>query len=460
MIQHSFKPFEDKMKRHGISPVAVNTFRYHYGELMADAQGFIEEKDISRIDSLPHLDALAGRYRELGKNLVRKTVIMKLNGGLGTSMGMECAKSLLPAKSGMCFLEISARQARYDRLPLILMDSFATLDACEKVLNDIFGIPRNIPRHFMQNKVPKILRGDLTPAVWPENPELEWCPPGHGDIYTSIVTSGILELLLDREFRYAFVSNADNLGAVMDPAIPGYMAAEEIPFLMEAAFREEEDRKGGHLARSGGNLVLRELAQCRPDEIRFFQDNGRHKFFNTNNIWIDLRRLKELLEQSGHIMRLPLIRNEKTLDPRDGTSPAVYQLETAMGSALSVFENAGALAVPRSRFRPVKTTNDLFLLNSDIYALTAACNLKRVDGGRPLPTVHLDPQYYRHIDQMQRRFSRGIPSMMRCSSLHIEGDVYFEQDVRLVDSVRIVNKSGKPVTVKAGAVIEGELLFD
>src|SRR5438105_1204399 len=82
--------------------------------------------------------------------------------------------------------------------------------------------------------------------------ELEWCPPGHGDIYTALVTSGMLDALLDAGYEHAFVSNSDNLGAVLDPRILAWFAAERIPFLMEVADRTEADRKGGHIAQRPG----------------------------------------------------------------------------------------------------------------------------------------------------------------------------------------------------------------
>ena len=82
---------------------------------------------------------------------------------------------------------------------------------------------------FLQSQEPKLRADDLTPVEWPADPSLEWCPPGHGDLYTSLVTSGVLDRLLELGYRYASVSNSDNLGAAPErrasragsrPAVP------------------------------------------------------------------------------------------------------------------------------------------------------------------------------------------------------------------------------------------------
>ena len=225
--------------------------------------------------------------------------MLRLNGGLGTSMGLTRAKSLLEAKDGLSFLDIIARQvlalrAAHDaRLPLVLMDSFSTRDDSLAALAGIAGLDVGLPLDFLQNKEPKLLVDELTPASWPDEPALEWCPPGHGDLYTALVTSGMLEALLERGFEYAFMANSDNLGAVLDPRVLAWMRAEGVPFAMEVTDRTEADRKGGHIARrrADGRLVLRETAQTPKEDLAALQDIGRHRYVNTNNLWIDLRAL-------------------------------------------------------------------------------------------------------------------------------------------------------------------------
>ena len=128
---------------------------------------------------------------------------------------------------------------------------------------------------------------------WPADPELEWCPPGHGDIYTALAASGTLDALLGAGLRYAFVSNSDNLGALADVRIAAWLAAQQVPFALEAVRGTPADRKGGHLARYQGRVVLRETAQV-PDGDTSFTDVERWRWYNTNNIWIDLRALQDL----------------------------------------------------------------------------------------------------------------------------------------------------------------------
>ena len=168
-----------------------------------------------------------------------------------------------------------------------------------------------------------------------------------------------------------FVSNSDNLGAVPDPKVAGWFKANGLPFAIEAVRRTPSDRKGGHFARrlSDGRIVLRETAQTLPRDREALADLDRHRFCSTNNLWFDLVAMREELDRRGGILGLPLIRNVKHLDPGDKSTPKVIQIETAMGAAIEVFEGARTIEVARDRFIPVKTTNDLLVLRSDVYDL-------------------------------------------------------------------------------------------
>jgi len=285
--------------------------------------------------------------------------------------------------------------------------------------------------------------------------DIAWCPPGHGDIYLSIQSSGMLDALLDAGVDFAFISNADNLGAVMDEAILGYFASEQMPFLMEVADRTDADRKGGHLARRcDGRLMLREVAQCPPDELESFADTTRFRYFNTNSIWLHLPSLKRTLRSRGGILDLPLIRNSKTLDPRDPSSPPVYQLETAMGAAIEAFEGAGALRVPRSRFAPVKLCSDLLAIWSDAYELTPDFHVapsRGVHAGPPV--VKLDPRYYSLFDDLRERFPAGAPSLRECQSLTVQGNVVFGEGVVVRGHVT-VSGGDKTTLIPDNAVLE------
>ena len=349
----------EKMRAEGLPEVAIETFAHYEQRLREGEQGMLPEAEIESITDLPDAESLP----DSGGEPLGQAVVLKLNGGLGTSMGMRKAKSLLEVKDGLSFLDIIVRQVlhlreRHEvRLPLLLMNSFATRDDTLAALERYPDLQvDDLPLDFMQGKVPKLLEESLEPVSWPADPALEWAPPGHGDVYTSLVTSGMLGELLERGYRYLFLSNSDNLGAVLDPRILDWFAREELPFLSESTERTESDRKGGHLARrrADGGLVLRETAQTPDEDTEVFEDVSRHRFFNANNIWVDLRALERTLAERDGVLGLPMIVNRKTVDPTDPSSPKVIQLETAMGAAIGVFEGAAAIRVPRSRFIPAE----------------------------------------------------------------------------------------------------------
>jgi UTP--glucose-1-phosphate uridylyltransferase len=346
---------------------------------------------------------------------------------------------------------LEARERLGARLPLVLMNSFATRDDSLEALRRWPGLASDIDPDFVQSKEPKVDASDGQPVSWPDNPGLEWAPPGHGDVYPSLVGSGMLDALLERGYRYLFLSNSDNLGAVLDPRILAWMAREEIPFLSEVCDRTEADRKGGHLAvrRSDGGLVLRETAQVPDEDADAFSDISRHTYFNTNNLWVDLHALQPLMEDG--VLGLPLIVNRKTVDPNDGDSTPVVQLETAMGAAVGVFEGARALRVPRARFAPVKTTSDLLVLRSDAYELTDDARLVLADGRSSAPLVSLDDAHYKRLKDFDERFPSGAPSLVEAERLAVEGDVTFGAGVVVRGSVTVQG----PAELEDGAVLEG-----
>ena len=448
----------EKMRADGAPEVAVETFRHYYERLASGETGTLAESEIEPVEALPLASELPEPGEE-GRVALERAVAIRLNGGLGTSMGMTRAKSLIDAKNGLTFLDVIVRQVlelrkRHDvRLPLVLMNSFRTREESLAALERYPELDVGIPLDFVQGRVPKIRVDDLQPVSWPADPELEWTPPGHGEIYTSLLTSGMLETLLEHGFEYAFIANSDNLGALLEPRILAWFAREELPFAMEALVRSEADRKGGHIARRrGGGLVLRETAQVRDEDQAAFEDVSRHRYFNTNNLWINLRTLSEVLAERDGVLGLPMIVNRKTVDPSDSSSPAVYQLETAMGAAIDVFDGAAAIQVERARFAPVKTTNDLLALRSDAYLL---CDDARVElaaerDGRP-PFVDLDSKHYKLLAKFDAHFPNGAPSLVACERLVVKGDVTFGRDVTIRGSVTIEGDR----SIEDGAVLEG-----
>ena len=461
----------EKMRAAGAPAGVIESFRRYYERLRAGDTGVLAESDLEPVEDLPEVGELPAvgelaRREPGGGSALDAAVVIKLNGGLGTSMGLSGPKSLLKVKDGLSFLDIIVRQVldlrrrSGARVPLVLMNSFATREETLAELERHPEISADVPPEFVQNRVPKIARADLQPVSWPPDPALEWAPPGHGDLYTAIATSGMLDTLLGRGYRYAFVSNSDNLGAVFEPRILAWLAYERIPFLMEVTERTATDRKGGHLARLRcDGLALRETAQVQEADLDAFQDIGRHRFFNTNNLWLDLQALAAELDRQGCALDLPLIVNPKTVDPSDPSSPAVIQLETAMGQAIQVFDGARALRVPRRRFAPVKTTSDLLAVRSDAYRLTdeAHVELAPQRGDSP-PVIELDPPFYKLLGDFETRFSAGPPSLVACDELTVIGDVSFGAGVVVRGTVAIEHRGESQLRIADGTVLEGEAL--
>ena len=456
MTTHSqFEPFRTRMEEANLPALFIDTFAHYYEQLVAGETGLIPEAEIEPVTDLADMEKLPERLIKVGEAALGKTAVIKLNGGLGTSMGLEQAKALLPVKQGHSFLDIIARQVLQDGVPLLLMNSFNTEVESIEALADYDDLSRGLPLSFLQHKAPKVTQADHSPAEWPDDPELEWCPPGHGDIYTALVTSGALEAMLKAGIEYAFVSNADNLGAVINRRILGYFAESEAPFLMEVADRTRMDRKGGHLAqRPDGQLILRESAQCPAADEAAFQDITRHKYFNTNNLWFNLSALQKLLDEQNNQLYLPMIRNEKTVDPRDPDSTPVYQIETAMGSAIGVFAGSQALRVPRTRFAPVKTTEDLLAVRSDLYRLTDDFRVVP-NPARTLPSIdiRLDDVHYKFVGQLDARFPHGAPSLLTCELLALTGPFTFGAEVVCRGVVELVNDGETAVVIDDGTVL-------
>ncbi len=588
--------FIDKMNKEHISQAAISAFIYNYTKLINGDNGLLPESSISPVIDLPYFERdIKGRSGTVAgtvdvdvnatnaatssndnnninniKDALSKTVIIKLNGGLGTSMGLEKAKSLLVVKSDDTFLDLIAYQIKQIRkmygikVKFLLMNSFNTSEDTINYLKqskhkDIFvkqegdgnnGVDGNDGNNddtnnsnsnnnnnsfdfdieFLQNQSPKVDRNTLKPVEWESNPSLEWCPPGHGDIYAALMGSGMLDKLLNNGIKYAFVSNSDNLGAILDIDLLNYFIESKSPFMMECCERTENDKKGGHLAikkemndvlntlnnsnngdgdngnnnNDGNNnntnntnnnnnnnntnnnkFTLRESAMCPDYDMNQFQDITKHKYFNTNNLWIDLEMVKKIMLLNNGAMPLPLIRNSKTVDPRNNNSTPVYQLETAMGAAIECFNNSSAIIVNRTRFAPVKTCDDLFILRSDAYIMTddgqIVINQERnigIDGSThdngttnndngtthdnsthvdnnnnsitsAAPIVILDPKYYKMVDQMESLVPY-LPSLIHCNRLEVKGCVKFNQSTTFIGNVKIITQSTTPIDLPSG----------
>jgi UTP--glucose-1-phosphate uridylyltransferase len=454
-----FDAFEVKMRNAGMGEAVIAVFRRNYEALMRDETGMIGEGEIEAAEGLPVADELPDGQ---GGDLLGEVAVIKLNGGLGTGMGLQGPKSLLAVRKGVNFLDLMVRQVLSLRhksgkmVRLLLMNSFST---SEDTLGHLLrykeeGLSDAGEVELMQNMVPKIDAETMLPVEWPMDRELEWCPPGHGDLYAALVGSGWLDRLLDEGVQYAFVSNSDNLGAVLDEALLEFFAGSGAPFMMEVTRRTAADKKGGHLAvrKSDGRLLLREVAQCADEDMEEFQNIGRHRYFNTNSLWLNLTKLKKQLQADAGVLPLPMIKNRKTVDARDAGSRAVYQLEIAMGAAIECFEGALAVEVPRSRFAPVKTTADLLALRSDAYEILedGQVRLRAERGGVP-PNVMLSGEY-KLVDSLD---GLGVPGLLGCDSLKVEGRHCFEDGVIIEGDVIFENKGAETKVVCAGTYKSG-----
>lgn len=452
-----FELFDRKMRLAGLGDACVAAFRRSYGLLLAGGGAHIREGEIEPVTGLEEAPAGTGP----DDAPYGRSAVIKLNGGLGTSMGLERAKSLIEVKPGVTFLDLIARQAAAQRVRgnahFLLMDSFNTSADCRAHLGENGPLGPPGEWELMQNQVPKVDAATLGPVSWPKDPRLEWCPLGHGDIYPALGGSGWLDRLWSGGTRFLFVSNADNLGATLDPGLLEMFADSGAPFMMEVARRTESDRKGGHLCRrrADGRLCLREVAQCHAEDLAAFQDIGTHAFFNTNNLWLRLDAVRDLLADGG-VVPLPAIINRKTVDPRDPESTPVIQLETAMGAAIECFSDSLAVVVPRARFAPVKTTADLLVLRSDAYRATADGTVEPMFEGEP-PHVALDPAHYRTIADFERLFPAGAPSLRQCRTLRVEGPVRFAAGVVIGGDVTVRARRGG-AELRAGTYRDGEVV--
>ena len=440
----------EKMVAAGVDEVAIETFAHYHRLLEHGETGMIPESTIEPVD----MESLADVQvtDDVASEAMRHTAVIKLNGGLGTSMGMDRAKSLLCVRRGLSFLDVIARQVLHLRqehdaaLPLIFMNSFRTSGDTLAAVARYDDLPVDgLPLEFLQNKEPKLLVDDLTPVSYPRDPDLEWCPPGHGDLYTALSGTGLLDRLIELGYRHVFVANSDNLGAVPDPRVAGWFAGSGAPFAIEAVRRTASDRKGGHFARrkADGRLVLRETAQTPDADAAALADLDRHRYCSTNNLWFDPVALKRTLNARDGILGLPLIRNVKNVDPGEATSPKVVQIETAMGAAIEIFENARLIEVGRDRFVPVKTTNDLLVLRSDVYNIGRDFVLDQA--AEEIPFVDLDGRHYKLVGEFDKRFPEGAPSLLKAHSFTVEGDWTFGRGVEVVGDVELDATSAQRV---------------
>ncbi|MCF2706193.1 UTP--glucose-1-phosphate uridylyltransferase [Arcanobacterium haemolyticum] len=417
-MHNALEAIAAKMRAIRMPREAIDDFISAYTRFTSGEHTLIPETDIAPLENIDHIDSLSPD----GGEALAHTAVLRLNGGLGTTMGLTTAKSLLVVRNNLRFIDIilaqlAAQRAAWNvQLPLILFNSPATAQQTVAEVT-LPPNPDNIPSSIQQGLVPRIWADTHEPVTWPCNPHEEWAPPGHGDVYSVLARTGMIQRLLEAGYRYIFVANADNLGAIPEAHIAAWFAQSGTHFAAEVVRRTPMDRKGGHFAidKATGKRLLREVAQTPSNDLPYFHDISRHPYLNTNNLWINLESLASATSAGIH---LPLIVNEKRIAGDENR--AVIQLESAMGAAISTFPTADLLEVSRERFIPVKSTSDLLLLRSDAFTLTPSYRL--VDAAHKRPLVVLDPAYFRTYDEYMRRIPE-TPSLASATEFIVEGDV-------------------------------------
>ncbi|KAJ8460277.1 hypothetical protein OPV22_033203 [Ensete ventricosum] len=393
---------------------------------------------------------------EATKKLLDKLAVLKLNGGLGTTMGCTGPKSVIEVRNGFTFLDliviqIESLNKKYGcNVPLLLMNSFNTHDDTQKIVEK-YGNSSIEIHTFNQSQYPRLVMEDFVPLPSKGHAGKDgWYPPGHGDVFPSLMNSGKLDTLLSQGKEYVFIANSDNLGAIVDIKILNHLINNQNEYCMEVTPKTLADVKGGTLISYEGRVQLLEIAQVPDAHVNEFKSIEKFKIFNTNNLWVNLKAIKRLVEADA--LKMEIIPNPKEVD-----GVKVLQLETAAGAAIRFFDDAIGINVPRSRFLPVKATSDLLLVQSDLYTLVDGFVIRNKARTNPSnPSIELGPEF-KKVANFLSRF-KSIPSIVELDSLKVSGDVWFGEGVVLKGNVSITAKSGVKLEISDGAVLENKVI--
>jgi UTP--glucose-1-phosphate uridylyltransferase len=405
---------------------------------------------------LPYNDLGSVPEADKGKYL-DKLVVLKLNGGLGTTMGCVGPKSAIEVHSKFTFLDLTVQQIEHlnkkhsSNVPLVLMNSFNTHTMTQKILRKYQNHKLQIET-FNQSRYPRVYKETLLPLPDDINGTIdEWYPPGHGDVFPALLNSGLLDKFIAEGKEYIFISNVDNLGATVDVNILKHMVDTDNEFIMEVTDKTRADIKGGTLIDYEGKPKLLEIAQVPEGKVDEFKSIKKFKIFNTNNLWVRLDAIKRLIESKA-LDEMDIIQNQKAVN-----GVGVIQLERAAGAAMQYFQKAQGINVPRSRFLPVKSCSDLFIVQSNLYSLSNGSLV--MNPARQFPTVPLVKlgEHFNKVDQYKKRF-KSIPDMLELDHLTVSGDVTFGAGVTLAGTVIIVANHGSRIDIPDGAILENKVV--
>ncbi|ERS98437.1 hypothetical protein HMPREF1624_05221 [Sporothrix schenckii ATCC 58251] len=401
-------------------------------------------------------------YDDLGSSegvaFLNKLAVLKLNGGLGTSMGCVGPKSVIEVRDGMSFLDLSVRQIEYlnrtygSNVPFILMNSFNTDADTAAIIKKYEGHNVDILT-FNQSRYPRIFKDSSLPVPKSfDDPTDAWYPPGHGDVFESLYNSGVLDKLIERGIEIIFLSNVDNLGAVVDLRILQHMVETKSEYLMELTNKTKADVKGGTIIDYDGSVRLLEIAQVPKEHVNEFKSIKKFRYFNTNNIWMNVKAVKRVVENDE--LAMEIIPNGKTIpgDKKGESDISIIQLETAVGAAIRHFHNAHGVNVPRRRFLPVKTCSDLMLVKSDLYTVKHGQLQMSSNRFGDAPLIKLGSDFKKVSD-----FSKHIPSIpkiIELDHLTITGAVNLGRGVTLKGTVIIVATEGSTIDIPPGSILE------
>lgn len=387
------------------------------------------------------------------KDMLNKLVIIKLNGGLGTSMGCTGPKSVIRVRNDTTFLDLTVQRVEQLNkehgcdVPLVLMNSFNTHEDTIKSIKKYDK--RQVKLYtFLQSKYPRINKDTLMPE-----PD-EFYPPGHGDFYDAFYNSGLLTKFIEEGREFCFVSNIDNLGASADLQILRSLTSNGKchNFVMEVTDKTMADVKGGTLVNYQDKLTLLEIAQVPKDHIDEFKSVKKFRIFNTNNLWMKLTTIRELIEAKK--LELDIIVNPKHLS----TGVDVIQLETAAGAAMKYFDAAIGINVPRRRFLPVKKTSDLLLIMSNLYNMeNGKVSMSPLRAFPSVPLVKLGDQHFSKVREFLTRFA-SIPDLLELNHLTVSGDVTFGKNVSLRGTVIIIANHGERIDIPSGSILENKIV--
>ena len=380
--------------------------------------------------------------------LLNQLVVCKLNGGLGTTMGCTFPKSLIVCQNNQTFFDITIDQIKEFNekykvdVPLVLMQSFYTDELMRPSIEKAQSSGVRVLA-YNQNKFPRIYEDTLEPVPKDDKaPLAEWNPPGHGDVFHCLRDSGLLDKFIQEGKKYMFISNIDNLGARIDLKILNKIASENRSYAAETVAKTPDDWKGGMPILYKGRVKLLETAQVPNGHMDDFCNVKIFDIFNSNNMWINLPKLKESLDNGSLV--LDVIKNRKVYNGKN-----VIQLEAAAGSAIQSFPDSISVKVPRRRFLPVKSCNELLLMRSDLYKRTGAEFLLNPERGNDtLPSLKLS-SFFTKVQDFEPRFQYP-PSIVHLNNLVVEGDVVFGKNITLEGNVTFKCPEGQKWTVPDG----------